>query len=147
MRKIFDHPFIPITSCFIVGLILASVLHLPIFFSAFACIIVSLLLLIIKRRPLFLVIILMMLFGVIRLQTSMLKPDHDISHFIDQLGVENIHIKGKIIEESRISADGEKVSCIMKLTQIEGAEVQGNILLTIKNTGNNELPLYGETSP
>jgi competence protein ComEC len=87
-------------------------------------------------------VILLILFGVFRFQIGKLLPEHHIAHFIDHLGIEKVHIEGEIVEEPEESPG--KISCLIKLTQLEGVPVQGNILLTIKDVVDNEVPSYGD---
>ena len=142
MRKIFDHPFIPITACFIGGLLLGSYLQFPIIPVAITLLLVTVFLLIFKKRPLFFIMVLLLLFGIFRFQIGRILPEHHIAHFIDHLGIEKVHIEGDIIEEPEESPG--KISCLIKLTQLEGVPVLGNILLTIKDTDNDTAPSYGD---
>jgi len=130
MRKIFNHPFIPITTCFIVGLLLGSYLKFPILYVAAALLFILIFLNIFKRKSLILIVVLLILFGMFRFQICKLLPERHIAHFINYLGIEKVQIEGNIVKEPEISSD--KVSCLVKLTKLEDVSVQGNILLTIK---------------
>ncbi|MCK4825207.1 ComEC family competence protein, partial [bacterium] len=142
MRKIFKHPFIPITACFIAGLLLGSFFQIPIIPNAITLFLVMIFLLILKKRPLVLLVVLLILFGMFRFQISQLQPEHHIAHFIDHLGIEKVQIEGQIIEEPVVSPD--KITCIVKLTKLEDVPVQGNIRLTIKDKYSDAVPSYGD---
>ena len=142
MRKIFNHPFIPITVCFIAGLILGSYLKLPIALVALILVFITAFLLIFRKKPLILIVVLLVLFGMFRFQIYKLLPEHHIAHFINHLGIEKVHIEGDIVEEPEISPN--KISCMVKLAKIENVPVQGNILLTIKDTNPDTAPSYGD---
>ncbi|MDP8227723.1 MAG: DNA internalization-related competence protein ComEC/Rec2 [Candidatus Celaenobacter polaris] len=142
MRNIFNHPFIPITTCFIAGLLLGSFFSVPILHIAIALLFAATFLLIHKKRPLFPIIGLVILFGIFRFQISQLQTEHHIAHFIDHLGIEKVQIEGQIIEEPEVSSD--KITCIVKLTKLEGVPVLGNIRLTIKDKYSNAVPSYGD---
>ncbi len=142
MRKIFNHPFIPITACFISGLLLDSFFSVSILHIAIALLFVVTFLLILKKQPLILIIALLILFGMFRFQISQLQPERHIVHFIDHLGTEKVQIEGQVIEEPEISSD--KISCIVKLTKLEGVPVLGNIRLAIKDKYSDAAPSYGD---
>ncbi len=142
MRKIFDHPFIPITTCFIIGLLLGSYLQLPTLSVAITLVFITALLLIFRKKPFFLIFVLLVLFGMFRFHIYKLLPEHHIAHFIDHLGIEKVHIEGDIVEEPEESPS--KISCLIKLTELEGVPVQGNILLTIKDANPDTAPSYGD---
>jgi len=142
MRKIFNHPFIPITTCFIVGLLLGSYLKFPILYVAAALLFILIFLNIFKRKSLILIVVLLILFGMFRFQICKLLPERHIAHFINYLGIEKVQIEGNIVKEPEISSD--KVSCLVKLTKLEDVSVQGNILLTIKEKYSDSVPSYGD---
>jgi len=142
MRKIFNHPFIPITVCFIIGLLLGSYLQFSILPIAIALVLITAFPLIFRKKPLILIVVLLILFGMFRFQIHTLQPEHHIAHFIDHLGIEKVQIEGDIVEEPEISP--KKISCLVKLTKIENVPVHGTILLIIKDTDPNIAPSYGD---
>ena len=142
MRKIFSHPFIPITSCFIAGLLVGSFMRIPIWITILSLLVVISTLLIIHKRPLIFVIILLILFGIFRYTITELRPANHISYFIEDLGGENIQIEGTIADEPLKYSD--KITFMTQLTNLEGVSATGNILLTIKSQNLGALPSYGD---
>jgi len=143
MRKLFSHPFIPISVTFILGIMLGRFFDIPFVFLGAALAFVTILLFLVKTKPLLLIIVLLILFGIFRFDIAQLYPQNHITHFIDKLGQEKLEIKGKIVLEPIFKK--EKISCVVNISSLDGIPVNGKIQLFIKDAFGKASLAYGDS--